>query len=61
MTNEIDIGSLEKNKDSETLKEIEILEKTIKWFEGEIEPQACGWMYTTIDGLKHRIKFLREK
>tara|TARA_A100000164_G_scaffold286859_1_gene259784 strand:+ start:43 stop:228 length:186 start_codon:yes stop_codon:yes gene_type:complete len=61
MTNEIDIGSLEKNKNSETLKEIEILEKTIKWFEGEIEPQACGWMYTTIDGLKHRIKFLREK
>ena len=61
MTNEIDIGSLEKNKDSETLKEIEILEKTIKWFEGEIEPQACGWMYTTIDVLKHRIKFLREK
>ena len=61
MTNEIDIGSLEKNKELETLKEIEILEKTIKWVEGEIEPQACGWMYTTIDGLKHRIKFLREK
>ena len=32
-----------------------------EWFEGEIKPQACGWMYTTIDGLKHRIKFLEEQ
>jgi len=48
-------------KDWEILNEIDILEKTIKWFEGEIKPQACGWMYTTIDGLKHRIKFLEEQ
>ena len=48
-------------KDWEILNEIDILEKTIKLFEGEIKPQACGWMYTTIDGLKHRIKFLEEQ
>ena len=48
-------------KDWEILNEIDTLEKTIKWFEGEIKPQACGWRYTTIDGLKQRIKFLEAK
>ena len=34
---------------------IEVLEDTIEWYKPQIEPQDCGWMYTTIDGLKHRI------
>ena len=42
-------------------KQIEILKKTIEWFKKQIEPHDCGWMYTTIDGLKHRIKHLRKK
>ena len=41
--------------------QIKTLEETIKWFEGQIEPHACGWMYTTIDGIKHRIKFLKKQ
>ncbi len=43
------------------LKQIEALKETIKWFRTQIEPHDCGWMYTTIDGLKHRIKFLRKE
>jgi len=42
-------------------KEIEILKKTISWFKKQIEPHDCGWMYTTIDGLKHRIEHLRKE
>jgi|TARA_B100000287_G_C20422090_1_gene697950 hypothetical protein len=34
---------------------IEVLEDTIEWYKPRIEPHDCGWMYTTIDGLKHRI------
>ena len=41
--------------------EIETLKKTIKWFKKQIEPEDCGWMHTTIDGLKHRIKVLKDK
>ena len=41
--------------------QIKTLEETIKWFEGQIEPHDCGWMYTTIDGIKHRIKFLKKE
>ena len=41
--------------------DIEALERTVKWFKKQIEPQDCGWMYTTIDGLKERIKFLRKE
>ena len=43
------------------LKQIEILKKTIKYFYSQIEPHDCGWMHTTIDGLKHRIKILRKE
>jgi len=39
--------------------QIKILKATIAWFKTQIEPHDCGWMYTTIDGLKHRIKHLR--
>ena len=42
-------------------EQIEALEETIKWFQKQIEPHDCGWMYTTIDGLKHRIKFLKNE
>jgi len=40
---------------------IKVLKETIKWFRKEIEPHDCGWMYTTIDGLKHRIRILRSE
>ena len=43
------------------LKQIEALKKTIKYFRSQIGPHDCGWMYTTIDGLKHRIKELRKE
>jgi hypothetical protein len=43
------------------LKEIEALKKTIKYFRSEIGPHDCGWMYTTIDGIKHRINVLRKE
>ena len=34
---------------------IEVLEDTVEWYKPQIQPQDCGWMYTTISGLKHRI------
>ena len=40
---------------------IKVLKETIKWFQKQIEPHDCGWMYTTIDGLKHRIKILKNE
>ena len=43
------------------LEEIKILKNTIKYFHSQIEPRDCGWMHTTIDGLKHRIKVLRKE
>ena len=43
------------------LKQIEAIKKTIKYFCSQIGPHDCGWMYTTIDGLKHRIKILRKE
>jgi hypothetical protein len=43
------------------LKQIEALKKAIKYFCSEIGPHDCGWMYTTIDGIKHRIKVLRKE
>jgi hypothetical protein len=42
-------------------KQIAALRLTIKWFQKQIKPHDCGWMYTTIDGLKHRIKHLEKK
>ena len=38
---------------------IKILKEAIAWFKKQIEPHDCGWMYTTIDGLKHYIKELK--
>jgi len=40
---------------------IKVLKETIAWFKKQIEPHDCGWMYTTIDGLKHRIKILKKE
>ena len=42
-------------------KKIEVLKETIKWFRTQIEPHDCGWMHTTIDGIKHRISDLRKQ
>ena len=42
------------------LNEIKVLENTSKWFKKQIEPEDCGWMYTTIDGIKHRIRVLKD-
>ena len=46
---------------SDSLTSIKVLKETIAWFKKQIEPHDCGWMYTTIDGLKHRIKELRKE
>ena len=43
------------------LEEIKVLKDTIKYFNSQIEPHDCGWMYTTIDGLQHYIKQLKRK
>ena len=45
--------------DSSTI--IKVLKETIAWFKKQIEPHDCGWMYTTIDGLNHRIKILKKE
>ncbi len=41
--------------------QIKILQETIKWFKKQIQPHDCGWMYTTIDGIKYRIQQLRKE
>ena len=42
-------------------KQIEVLKETIKWFKKQIKPRDCGWMYSTIAGLEHRIEELRKE
>ena len=39
---------------------IKVLKETIAWFKKQIEPHDCGWMHTTIAGLNHRIKILKQ-
>jgi len=46
---------------SDSSTSIKVLKETIAWFKKQIEPHDCGWMYTTIDGLNHRIKILRKE
>ena len=41
-------------------KQIAALRLTIKWCQKQIKPRDCGWMYTTIDGLKYRIEQLKK-
>jgi len=43
------------------LKQIEALKLAIKYFRSELGPYDCGWIHTTIDGLKHRIRILRKE
>ena len=40
---------------------IEVLEDTIDWYKPQIQPHDCGWMHTTINGLKHRIDEARKE
>ena len=49
------------NRKSEIESQIKALERTNKWFRTQKEPHDCGWMYTTIDGNKHRIKVLKDE
>jgi hypothetical protein len=42
-------------------EQIKALKKTIQWFKKQIEPHDCGWMYTTIDALKFRIRILKNE
>jgi len=43
------------------LNQIKILKETIKYFRSQLEPHDCGWMHTTMDGLKYRINVLRKE
>ena len=43
----------------EIKNEIKALENTNKYFKRVFEPEDCGWMNTTIDGNKLRIKVLK--
>ena len=45
----------------EIQNEIKALENTNKYFKKAFEPEDCGWMNTTIDGNKHRIKVLKDE
>jgi ABC-type enterochelin transport system substrate-binding protein len=51
----------QKRQHLESLRNIKVLKETIAWFKKQIEPHDCGWMYTTIGGLKHRIQQLRKE
>ena len=44
----------------EILNEIKALENTNKYFKKAFEPEDCGWMNTTIDGNKFRIRVLKD-
>ena len=40
---------------------IQVLKETIEWYEAQILPQDCGWMKTTISGIKNRIDGSQEE
>ena len=44
----------------EIITSIKVLEETIAWYKPQIEPTDCGWMYTTISGIQHRIQNLKK-
>ena len=50
-----------KLKTKEVENELKVLKNLIKWFKDRIEPEDCGWMHTTIDGLRFRMKVLRSE
>jgi len=39
--------------------QIQVLQETIEWYEAQILPHDCGWMHTTISGIRNRIKDLK--
>ena len=43
------------------INKIEVLQETIDWLKPQIKPHDCGWMYTTINGIKYRITDLRKE
>ena len=58
MKKERNISMTTQSVSSET--SIKVLKETIAWFKKQIEPHDCGWMHTTIGGLNHRIKILKQ-
>ncbi len=40
---------------------IQVLEETIKWYQAQLQPHDCGWMHSTISGIKNRIKDLQRQ
>ncbi len=52
---------MKKGKLMSKKNQIKVLQETIKWFKKQIQPHDCGWMYTTIDGIKYRIQQLRKE
>jgi len=50
-----------KLKTKEIENELKVLKNLVKWFKDRIEPEDCGWMHTTIDGLRFRMKVLRSE
>ena len=43
------------------MKKQNLTQETIEWYEAQILPQDCGWMHTTISGIKNRIKALQRQ
>ena len=40
---------------------IQVLQETIEWYEAQLQPYDCGWMHTTISGIKNRIADLKKQ
>lgn len=40
---------------------IQVLQETIEWYQAQILPHDCGWMHTTISGIKNRIADLKKQ
>ena len=40
---------------------IQVLQETIEWYQAQILPHDCGWMHTTISGIRNRIKDLQRQ
>jgi len=40
---------------------IQVLQETIDWYKAQILPHDCGWMHTTISGIKNRIDDLKRQ
>ena len=42
-------------------QQIQVLQETIEWYEAQILPHDCGWMKTTISGIRNRIDDLKRQ